>query len=50
MSLLSEDDVLVHPGYFFDFPSEAYLVMSLLPEPAEFDEAIRRVLARVDRR
>jgi len=50
VSLLSEDDVLVHPGYFFDFPSEAYLVMSLLPEPAEFDEAIRRVLARVDRR
>jgi alanine-synthesizing transaminase len=50
LTLLSEDDVLVHPGYFFDFPSEAYLVLSLLPAPADFGEAIRRILARVDRR
>jgi alanine-synthesizing transaminase len=49
LTLLSEDDVLVHPGYFFDFPKEAYVVLSLLPAPAEFDEAIRRILARVDR-
>jgi aspartate/methionine/tyrosine aminotransferase len=50
LTLLSEDDVLVHPGYFFDFPGEAFLVLSLLPPPADFDEAIRRILARVDRR
>ena len=50
LSLLSEDDVLVHPGYFFDFPREAYLVLSLLPPPPEFEEALRRILARVDRR
>jgi len=50
LTLLAEDDVLVHPGYFFDFPREAYLVLSLLPAPAEFDEALRRVLARLDRR
>src|SRR5207245_6969681 len=31
--LLEEHDVLVHPGYFFDFPREAYLVLSLLPPP-----------------
>ena len=31
LSLLEEQDVLVHPGYFFDFPREAYLVLSLLP-------------------
>ena len=36
LRLLDERDVLVHPGYFFDFPSEAYLVLSLLPPPAEF--------------
>jgi len=47
VSLLAEDDVLVHPGFFFDFPKEAYLVLSLLPEPEAFREAIRRLLARV---
>ena len=50
LTLLSEDDVLVHPGYFFDFPREAYLVLSLLPARSDFDEAVRRVLARLDRR
>ena len=43
--LLEERDVLVHPGYFFDFPAEAYLVLSLLPPPGEFAEGVARVLA-----
>jgi alanine-synthesizing transaminase len=35
LALLEEDGVLVHPGYFFDFPVESFLVLSLLaPEPA----------------
>ena len=46
LDLLDKDDVLVHPGYFFDFPREAFLVVSLLVEPALFDQAIARVLAR----
>ena len=50
LALLKEDDVLVHPGYFFDFPREAFLVLSLLPEPREFDEALRLILARAERR
>ncbi len=45
LRLLDDKDVLVHPGYFFDFPGEAYLVLSLLPEPAEFAEGVARVLA-----
>jgi aspartate/methionine/tyrosine aminotransferase len=45
LRLLDERDVLVHPGYFFDFPGEAYLVLSLLPPPADFEEGIGRVLA-----
>lgn len=45
--LLDEDGVLVHPGYFFDFPQEAYLVVSLLPPPDDFAAAIDRVLARM---
>jgi aspartate/methionine/tyrosine aminotransferase len=48
IALLEEDDVLVHPGFFFDFPSECYLVLSLLPEPVIFAEGVRRVLERAD--
>jgi alanine-synthesizing transaminase len=46
LELLDKDDVLVHPGYFFDFSREAFLVVSLLVEPAAFDRAIARVLSR----
>lgn len=46
LDLLEEDGVLVHPGYFFDFPREAVIVVSLLPDPAVFDAALARVLAR----
>jgi alanine-synthesizing transaminase len=42
-ALLLERNVLVHPGYFFDFPREAYLVLSLLPAPGAFDEAVERI-------
>ena len=46
LELLDQDDVLVHPGYFFDFPREAYVVVSLLPSPAVFEPAVSRVLRR----
>jgi aspartate/methionine/tyrosine aminotransferase len=49
LELLEHDQVLVHPGYFFDFAREAYVVVSLLVEPATFDQAIARVLARATR-
>jgi alanine-synthesizing transaminase len=42
--LLGEHDVLVHPGYFFDFPREAFLVLSLLPPPDVFTEAVERIV------
>ena len=45
LHLLEQEHVLVHPGYFFDFPSEAYLVVSLLPPPAVFRDAVERVLS-----
>jgi aspartate/methionine/tyrosine aminotransferase len=48
IALLENDDVLVHPGFFFDFSSECYLVVSLLPEPEAFDEGVRRILERAD--
>lgn len=46
LALLEKDDVLVHPGYFFDFPREAFIVLSLLVEPPVFDRGVARVLAR----
>ncbi len=46
LELLDQDDVLVHPGYFFDFPREAYVVVSLLPSPSVFAPAVARVLRR----
>jgi len=46
VDLLDRDGVLVHPGFFFDFPHESFLVVSLLPEPGEFAAATRRVLER----
>ena len=48
IGLLEEQRVLVHPGFFFDFPHEAFVVLSLLPVPHAFDEGARRVLERVN--
>ena len=43
LKLLGESNVLVQPGFFFDFESEAFLVLSLLPEPAKFAEGVSRL-------
>ncbi|MGE3340317.1 MAG: pyridoxal phosphate-dependent aminotransferase, partial [Alphaproteobacteria bacterium] len=45
LDLLRQEHVLVHPGYFFDFAHEAWLVVSLLPPPDVFAAAIARTLA-----
>jgi aspartate/methionine/tyrosine aminotransferase len=42
--LLENHSVLVHPGHFYDFPDEGYLVASLLTPAAEFEEGIRRMI------
>jgi aspartate/methionine/tyrosine aminotransferase len=47
LELLTLDEVLVHPGFFFDFPHEAFLVLSLLPDPPVLAEGARRVMERV---
>jgi len=43
LKLLGESDVLVQPGFFFDFEFEAFLVVSLLSEPAAFAEGVSRI-------
>ena len=46
--LLNDAHVLVHPGFFFDFHSEAFLVLSLLPEPEAFREGVRRLVSALE--
>jgi alanine-synthesizing transaminase len=43
---LLEEGVVVHPGWFYDFPESSHLVLSLLPPEASFAEAVQR-MARV---
>ena len=44
LTLLREPGVLVHPGYFFDFPAESFLIVSLLTPVATFRDGISRIL------
>lgn len=44
VALLRERDVLVHPGHFFDFPSDGYLILSLMTPEVEFAEGVRRII------
>lgn len=46
LELLEHDHVLVHPGYFFDFGAGAFVIISLLPPPHDFEQGVSRVLAR----
>ena len=43
LELLERYDVLVQPGYFYDFDREAFLVLSLLPPPDAFQAGIDRL-------
>ena len=45
LRLLADHDLLVHPGYFFDFPHEAFLVLSLLAREDDFALGVTRLLA-----
>ena len=47
LALLDRDGVLVHPGYFYDFPAGSHLVLSLLPRAELFREGARRLVDRV---
>jgi alanine-synthesizing transaminase len=43
VDLLSRKAVLVHPGHFYDFSTDGYLVLSLITQKPEFAEALQRV-------
>ena len=45
--VLTQDGVAVHPGHFYDFPTEGFLVLSLLPTPHDFEAAVRKIISRI---
>jgi alanine-synthesizing transaminase len=44
IDLLRKVAVLVHPGHFYDFVSDGYLVLSLITPPEGFREGVLRLL------
>jgi aspartate/methionine/tyrosine aminotransferase len=49
IELVREKSVLVHPGHFYDFPSDGYLVLSLITAPDDFVAGVDRLLEFVGR-
>jgi hypothetical protein len=45
--LLRDCNVLLQPGYFYDFEGAGYLVLSLLTKPEEFCEGVSRIGAKL---
>jgi hypothetical protein len=46
LELLERDNTLIHPGVFYDFFREGFVVLSLLPEPGRFRTGIDRLIRR----
>ncbi|MFH1981917.1 MAG: pyridoxal phosphate-dependent aminotransferase [Pseudomonadota bacterium] len=46
LTLAREDNVLVHPGYYYDFAREGFVVVSLLTPADIFETGIRRLTDR----
>jgi len=44
IAVLRQKAVVVHPGHFYDFPSDGYLVLSLITPTAKFAEGIEKLL------
>jgi alanine-synthesizing transaminase len=44
VGLIEQGGVIVHPGHFYDFPQDGYLVVSLITPEAEFQNGIALIL------
>jgi aspartate/methionine/tyrosine aminotransferase len=44
IDVLRKASVLVHPGHFYDFPQDGYLILSLITPPDVFHEGLSRLL------
>ncbi len=49
IDLVRKVGVIVHPGHFYDFPGDGYLVLSLIAGDGDFREGISRILQVVAR-
>jgi aspartate/methionine/tyrosine aminotransferase len=45
IDLLEKHEVYVHPGHFYDFPGDGYLVVSLITPEQDFAEGMGRILS-----
>jgi alanine-synthesizing transaminase len=50
LGLLREQQVLVQPGWYYDFETEPYAIVSLLTEPSVFQEGTERLVAYISQR
>jgi len=48
VDLLRRKSVLVHPGHFYDFPTDGYLVLSLITQTEDFAEGVHQILEMVN--
>jgi aspartate/methionine/tyrosine aminotransferase len=44
IAVLNEKNIYVHPGHFYDFPSEGFLIVSLITHEQEFVTGIKLLL------
>lgn len=45
LDLLANKEVYVHPGHFYDFPTDGYLIASLIAPERQFAEGIKRLVS-----
>lgn len=45
--LMERERVVVHPGHFYGFDGDGWIVLSLLPPRVEFDEGVTRLLGSI---
>jgi alanine-synthesizing transaminase len=48
--LLEEKSVLVHPGHFYEFADDGYLVISLIGPAPEFGEGVEKLIEGVEQK
>lgn len=48
LELLTKQGIYVHPGHFYEIPSEGYLVVSLITQETAFTSGIAKVLSDLE--
>ena len=49
IALLRQSVTMVHPGHFYDFPRDGYLVISLITPEPDFREGMSRLLKSLEK-